>query len=174
MITILIILLFCIIFFLFGSWINTFGLERINYESDEEINKIGIFLNKKINAFCIFFVLFGSLFLLVYSFLNKNNLKKDYLTSVKNSTVKFQNLDQSFFKTNKIDSIDLKTSNNQRIDYIRFSKKFQVIYKNDTTNYKIVESEEKKGSPFYLYHLTKDNKTETLLGKFIPKEQLHK
>ena len=89
MITILIILLFCIIFFLFGSWINTFGLERINYESDEEINKIGIFLNKKINAFCIFFVLFGSLFLLVYSFLNKNNLILYYLTSEKNSSVKF-------------------------------------------------------------------------------------
>ena len=64
----------------------------------------------------------------------------------------------------------MKTSNNQRIDYIRFSKKFQVIYKNDTTNSKIVKAEEKKGSTFYLYHLTKDSKTETLLGKFIPKK----
>ena len=47
MITILIILLFCIIFFLFGSWINTFGLERINYESDEEIVAIEILFEAK-------------------------------------------------------------------------------------------------------------------------------
>jgi|GEM_PF-3619155 len=46
--TILIICIFCTVIFLFCSWVNTFGLEKINYESEEEINKIGLFLIKKL------------------------------------------------------------------------------------------------------------------------------
>lgn len=168
--TILIICIFCTVIFLFCSWVNTFGLEKINYESEEEINKIGLFFNKKINAFASFFVVFGFLILLVLYFVNKNDLKKDYLDNIKNSSVKFKNIDQSFFKKNNIDSTNLLTSDMQRINYEIFAISFQIISKKDTTNYKIVKSEEIKGNTFYLFHLTKNNKTETLLGKFIPEK----